>query len=94
MTTGTVYVDSIIGVYPKGYVDVPPADMEETAYFPQNQTYDVLQDFENGGYAWHNDTVIPESVTEHRMDGESSLKLTVPSDWQRIVISLLKNGQR
>ena len=94
MTTGTVYVDSIIGVYPKGYVDVPPADMEETTYFPQNQTYDVLQDFENGGYGWHNDTVIPESVTEHKMDGESSLKLTVPSDWQRIVISLLKNGQR
>ena len=88
MFAGTIYIDSIIGVYP----ELP--DTEETEYFPADREYDVLQDFENGGYGWHASEITANSVEEHAMDGQTSLKLTLPVDWKMIVISLLKDGAR
>ena len=88
MFAGTIYIDSIIGVYP----ELP--DTEKTEYFPANREYDVLQDFENGGYGWVSDDITKESVEEHVMDGETSLKLMKSTDWKQLNIYLLKDGKR
>lgn len=68
--------------------------MKQTDFFPANQKYDMLQDFENGGYAWHHNELTPESSTNHVMSGEKSLKFSCDMDWRRIVINLLKDNGR
>lgn len=42
LTTGTVYVDCIIGVYPEGYVPEPEQPDELKNYYPTDKEYDVL----------------------------------------------------
>ena len=54
LTTGTVYVDSLIGIYPEGYQEVePPVEVEKPEeivnYYPTDRKYDMLQDFETEG---------------------------------------------
>ena len=88
---GTIYLDSIIGVYP----ELP--DTEKTAYFPTNREYDMLQDFEGSGVDWI-DTAYGASyeyVESHQQSGAMSVKLREGStQWSEVDIYLLKDGKR
>ena len=87
---GTIYLDSIIGVYP----ELP--DTEKTEYFPANREYDVLQDFEGSGVDWIQTAngASYQYVENHQQSGAKSVKLNEPGDWSEVDMFLLKDGKR
>ncbi len=92
LTTGTVYVDCIIGVYPdEGGVE-PEVPEELKNYYPDGKAYDVLQDFES-------DTAIdtwffPDSkkvTSKYALKG-NSFQISGDADWAKLPIMMKKNG--
>ena len=93
LTTGTVYVDCIIGVYPEGYVpeEEPPEEVEN--YYPQDREYDVLQDFESANAI---DTWFFEGsegmTTAHALKEHSFRVTAAKADWAKLPLMIKKNG--
>lgn len=93
LTNGTVYVDSIIGVYPEGYE--PPAEEPDSIknYYPENNAYDVLQDFESASAI---DTWFfagSEGVTEtNAVNGHSFRVQAENAGWAKLPLLIQKNG--
>ncbi len=84
---GTIYVDSIIGVYPEGYVDV-------TGYLPDNSlNYDMLQDFEGSGIRYSDSGLDVEYGMRHHLSGTKAVKLTnnTTNGWKGFTMLLLKS---
>lgn len=92
LTTGTVYVDSIIGVYTdEGGVE-PEVPEELKNYYPEDKKYDVLQDFESNAAidTWF----FPDSkkvTSEYALKG-NSFQISGDANWSKLPIMMKKNG--
>lgn len=93
LTTGTVYVDCIIGVYPEGYVPEPEQPDELKNYYPTDKEYDVLQDFES---ATAIDTWFFKDseglTTTHALKGHAFRVTAESADWAKLPLMMKKDG--
>ena len=96
-TTGTMYVDAIIGVYPEGYKEEEPKPIEKPDsiinYYPTDRKYDVLQDFETASSV---DTWFfkdSEGLSDKYSVNGKSFHITGDGNYAKLPIIMLKNGQ-
>ena len=96
-TTGTMYVDAIIGIYPEGYKEEEPKPIEKpdsiVNYYPTDRKYDVLQDFEAAGSV---DTWFfseSEGLSDKYSVNSKSFHVTGDGNYAKLPIIMLKNGQ-
>ncbi|MBE5742086.1 MAG: DUF5011 domain-containing protein, partial [Clostridiales bacterium] len=96
LTKGTVYIDSIIGVYPEGYV--PGGDEEElerpdaTKYYPADRLYDTLQSFDEAGCV---DTYFfagSEGITTANAVKEKAFRVQGDANWAKLPVMIKKDG--
>lgn len=93
LTTGTVYVDCIIGVYPEDYVPEEEQPDEIENYYPADREYDVLQDFESAGAidTWFfADSEGP--TTAYALKGHSFRVTAEKADWAKLPLVIKKDG--
>lgn len=103
LSTGTVFVDAIIGVYPDGYdhTQTPPVEEIEVPdsvknYYPSGggTRYDVLQDFETAAAI---DTYFfgdSKGLTaEHALKGNAYNIAAASADWAKLPLTIKKDGK-
>ena len=100
LTNGTVFVDSVIAVYPEGYVpeEKPDAPFEPEKpdaiknYFPTDKKYDVLQSFDEAGCVdtWFSPD--SEGITATNAVKGNAFRIQGTADWFKLPVMIKKNG--
>lgn len=102
LTTGTVYLDAIIGIYSEDYdpnastgdSDTPAAKPAEIInYYPTDRTYDILQSFDSADCVDTWFFANSEGLTTNYAISEKAFHLSSENAaWAKLPIIMLKNG--